>query len=195
MSDIIAYFGYGSLVNKQTHRTPTRRMIPARLKGWRRGWFIRGQAAWAEAGGVCALTAEPDAASAIDGALILDHVDSLPAVDEREMRYNRHQLTADMLESPEALPDIPLYVYSAKDAFRGYGDEDCPVIRSYVDAVLQGYMTLFGQSGLERFMTETFGWHVPILDDRNAPRYPRAVTVTEEEQKLFDRLIQKATAG
>lgn len=201
MSDLVAYFGYGSLVNRDTHRTPTRGIIATRLKGWARGWHIRGQAEWATlagetgSGAVCALTAEPKIDVSIDGALILDSAANLPDVDAREHRYDRHQLSPDQLESDQAIPDVPLYVYSASDAFRGYGDQNCPIYRSYVDAVLQGYLKLFGPSGLDRFVDETFGWHVPILDDRAQPRYPRAVNVSAEETRLFDGAIARAGKG
>ena len=42
-------------------------------------------------------------------------------------------------------------------------------------------------------MATTDGWHVPVLDDRAAPRYPRAQTLTDRERILVDDAL--ATAG
>ncbi|MEK1890750.1 MAG: gamma-glutamylcyclotransferase, partial [Phyllobacterium sp.] len=38
---LVAYFGYGSLVNRQTLRTEIVDAVPARLHGWRRLWRPR----------------------------------------------------------------------------------------------------------------------------------------------------------
>ena len=40
-SAFVAYFGYGSLVNRATLRTEIVDMVPARLSGWRRCWRHR----------------------------------------------------------------------------------------------------------------------------------------------------------
>ena len=64
---------------------------------------------------------------------------------------------------------------------------DAKILRSYLDVVMQGYFQQFGQSGLERFMETTLNFDCPILEDRAAPRYPRATQLSDEEIELFAR--------
>lgn len=124
MSDgLMAYFGYGSLVNLETLRTEYVAAYPACLKGWRRHWQSRKasstaqisgrstqsgeeqrlwQAALAAAGGeqgvsiedIALLSVHRDPHCEIDGMLIVDRLSALPALDDRERLYDRTVLTA-----------------------------------------------------------------------------------------------------
>ena len=55
------FFGYGSLVNRETHTYPDAR--PARLKGWRRSWIRTAKRE------VVFLSVTPDADTVIDGLI------------------------------------------------------------------------------------------------------------------------------
>lgn len=185
---LIGYFGYGSLVNRKTLRTTYVDAVRGELKGFRREWNIRGETPH---GPVCALTASRDPDMSIQGLLVVDLAENLGQVDEREARYDRMRLS-DMDLDLEADIDVSeLYVYQAKSTFVGLQDPKFPIWQSYVDAVMQGYMTEFGEAGLQRFVSQTRGWEQAILADRDAPHYPRAVELSVSEQRLFDDLIRE----
>ena len=56
---------------------------------------------------------------------------------------------------------------------------------SYLDTVVQGFLREFGAAGVECFFATTGGW-CPLLDDRDAPRYPRSQKTTAAERRLVD---------
>ncbi|MBW3098043.1 gamma-glutamylcyclotransferase [Pseudohoeflea coraliihabitans] len=195
----IAYFGYGSLVNRATLRTQIVAAYPARVTGWQRLWRPRPAQAPKYAGvGPAVLTAEAAADAAMDGMLIIDRLASLPSVDARENLYRRVALPREALAfegpAPAHLPDA-LYIYE-----RGYEPEKdasrSPILRSYLDAVLQGFHQVFGADGVERFMAETQGFagHA-IHEDRDTPLYPRAVRLADGEADLFARVLAEHGLG
>jgi hypothetical protein len=61
-----------------------------------------------------------------------------------------------------------------------------PILLSYVDAVVQGYLATYGEAGAERFFATTEGWDAPVLNDRATPRYPRAQTLTVLERDFVN---------
>lgn len=183
---LVGYFGYGSLVNRDTHRTEIVDALPARLKGWRRHWVRRD-----EASNRALLSVRREAGAVIDGLLVLDRAENLAAVDIREERYKRVLITPDDLELTGGVPsDCPLYVYEAS-VCEGKGRLE--IIQSYLDAVLQGFLREHGRAGVERFIHETDGFDAAILADRKRPTYPRAVTLEAEEQAFFDALLMQIT--
>ena len=112
-TDLVAYFGYGSLVNKHTLRTRYVDSFPATLSGYRRHWQARTKTL-AESVALLSIHAEP--ACDIKGMIVVDLIDNLPAVDEREAGYTRHAISAAQLQidSSVSLPEH-LYVYIANE--------------------------------------------------------------------------------
>ena len=190
----IAYFGYGSLVNRATHRTDIAHFTRVRLKGWRRHWLPRLNGF---GGPAAMLSVKSDIESEIDGLVITDFARNLASVDERERNYNRELLATESLVDPDSLeiakfdginyPSASVYV--AKSILDFSQNNECNILRSYLDAVMQGYLNKFGHEGVERFVNSTDNFEVGIREDRKNPRYPRAVTTTIKEQNLFDRLV------
>lgn len=190
--DFVAYFGYGSLVNRATHRTAIVDAIPARLLGWRRMWRPRPDMPGFPA---ALLTIGPEPGSSCDGLLVVDRAENLAAVDEREARYRRVALAPSDLEVSGALPrECPLYVYVAQEELPLH-KEPPSILQSYLDAVMQGFLAEHGEAGLRRFVSDTANFDMPILADRHAPRYPRAVALTEKEQALFETLLGELQRG
>lgn len=183
---LVAYFGYGSLVNRATLRTAIVHAVPARLHGWRRAWRPRPDMPGFPA---ALLTIRPLEGAVCDGLLVFDRAENLAAVDAREARYRRVAVARDALETGAALPEsCPIFVYEAEPDVPLH-PEPSLILRSYLDAVLQGFLVEHGQAGLARFLDETEGFDTPIHDDRAAPLYPRAVTLCEAEHALFERLL------
>lgn len=183
---VVAYFGYGSLVNRATHRTAILHAVPARLKGWRRIWRPRPDMPGFPA---ALLSVRPEPTAFCDGLVVLDRAENLAAVDAREARYRRLALAPDSLETAEPLPDgLPLYVYVAQTDIPPH-PEPPMILRSYLDAVLQGFLAEHGEAGVRRFLAETEGFETPIHDDRVRPIYPRAVDLGAHEAALFAALL------
>lgn len=189
---LVGYFGYGSLVNRATHRTDVVAACPARLHGWRRCWRPRPDMPFdeAQATPVSLLTIGREAGAVTDGLLVIDRAENLPAVDLREQRYERTPIGHEELTLKDGgLPnDIPLYVYQAHPVVPRRSGV-CPIYQSYLDAVLQGFLTEHGETGLREFVFGTGGFDMPVLADRERPIYPRAIVLAPSEIVLFDALL------
>lgn len=189
MSETFHYFGYGSLINDQT-RPPALMAQNAVLHGWRREWRVTGalSASWVakHKGGakhkVCALSVRPDPTCSIAGVLVEEPMKNLASLDEREVRYQRLRVEAETRASKQQSS----YVYQALKEHSEWGSADAPICLSYVDCVLQGVIHRFGEEALQAFFETTDGWHVPILNDRSQPIYPRAIKLSVSETELID---------
>lgn len=173
-----AFFGYGSLVNAETHGFAGAR--PATLTGWRRAWRHT------RLRPVSFLTAVPAAPEdALLGLVAAVPEGDWAALDAREYAYARVMVTERMRAHHGPAPEA-VAVYAIAEGEHAPPREDHPVLQSYLDTVLQGYLRVFGPSGLSHFIETTDGWEAPILQDRAAPRYPRATTLTRAERDLID---------
>lgn len=187
---VVAYFGYGSLVNRRTLRTKFLAIRKASVRGWRRFWLPRDASAE-----MALLSVRPEADHVVHGVVVYDLADHLASVDEREAGYSRRIVELDRIavEAPPA-EAVPLHIY---EAHRGAADAETTgsaILQSYLDAVLQGFLTLYGEAGLRRFGAETDGFETIVLRDRHMPRYPRHVRLGEGEAELFDRLVAERGA-
>ena len=135
-----------------------------------------------------ALTIVAAPSSTIDG--VIAKAPSWDELDAREIGYDRHRLMDPLRDhASDEVIDKDVNVYRSKPECLGLPCPGFPIWRSYVDAVLQGYLRQFGDGGLQRFMATTDGWSRHLVDDREAPRYPRAVQLDPREVELFDELI------
>lgn len=184
MADVF-FFGYGSLVNRKTHDYGNAH--PARARGWRRVWRHTALRP------VAFLTVVPAPGTEIDGLIAPVPNGDWRALDAREHAYDRVML--------EELPDHPLdfhpevAIYSIPEGKHGHPTMAHPVLLSYLDVVVQGYLSEFGEDGVARFFDTTDGWDAPILDDRSHPHYPRHQTLTAPETALVDHWLRKLDAA
>lgn len=190
---LVAYFGYGSLVCRATHRTEIVDAIPARLKEWRRHWRPRPDMPGFPA---ALLSVRPDETAICDGLLVIDRAENLSAVDAREARYRRIAIDPADLIIDRVLPaDFPVWLYVADETLPPHREPPA-ILRSYLDAVLLGFTLEHGEDGLHRFLAETEGFDTPIHDDREAPVYPRAVSLEAHHAGLIEAaLAARAKAG
>ncbi len=189
--ELVGYFGYGSLVNTLTHRTRTVAWRRAWLAGFGRHWQPRPDPS-AEAIALLSIRPAADHEGGMRGLLVIDRRDNLSSIDRREAGYDRLDLDRNaltFLDGGDVPAGVPLHVYQG----RAPANPDRPhfILQSYLDAVLQGYLHRFGEAGVHAFMTRTAGFDTPVLADRDAPRYPRPVTMTDAERALIDEV----TAG
>lgn len=175
------FFGYGSLVNRDTHHF--KGTHPAQLNGWRRVWRHTNLRE------VAYLTVVPDPDMQIDG-LIAEVPDlDWAALDERERAYDRvaaaHQVAHPLTHQPQ------IVVYAIPDGAHDAPTTSGPVLLSYIDVVVQGYLREFGEDGAKAFFETTSGWDAPIMHDRATPLYPRHCQLTKAETAFVDEELEK----
>lgn len=192
-SDWIYYFGYGSLVNRNT-RPAGEFFVPATLKGWRRVWENRSRNP-DRAQRCTSLSVEmlPDPSDgSIEGIVARIPVSELIHLDKRETGYQRLSLPVDQFELAELVDTDIIHVYQSELPHRFLADHEHPILQSYIDCVLAGYLAQFGHSGMQTMIESTRGWNYPVMNDRAAPNYPRAVDIDAELQQNIDQLLARA---
>ncbi len=178
------FFGYGSLVNLATHDFPDPR--PARLSGWRRAWRHT------DLRPVAFLTAIPDTESEIDGMVAHVPKNDWAALDQREWAYDRVPAT-DAVSHP-LTHEVEIAVYAVPQGHQTNPTRQHPLLLSYIDVVVQGYLRSFGEDGADRFFATTDGWDAPILNDRAEPRYPRHQQLKPTEVAFVDDRLRRLSA-
>lgn len=173
------FFGYGSLVNRATHvYAPALR---ARLSGWRRAWkHTQGRE-------MPFLTVVPDAGSVIEGLVAPVPGGDWEALDRREEGYLRHALGPELVVEGGLRPAVQLYAVPHETML--VQADPVPLLMSYLDVVVQGYLTEFGAQGARDFFATTDGWDTPVLNDRARPRYPRAQVLSADETAFVDAMV------
>jgi muconolactone delta-isomerase len=175
------FFGYGSLVNRGTHvYAPTQKL---HVHGWRRLWRQVSDHPAA------LLSVVPDAHSAIDGLLAPVPNNDWAALDIREQGYHRLPLQPSAL--PQAQRTANIAIYSVPASRADAAPQTHPILLSYLDVVLKGYLHEFGQPGVDAFLNSTDGWDRPVLDDRATPRYPRHQRLDDRERAVVDAVLDQ----
>ena len=135
------------------------------------------------------LTVVPDPNCDICGLIARVPNDDWAALDQREIYYTRSNLAPQSLHYDGTF-DVQMYeVETDKDA-----DVSHPILLSYLDVVVQGFLEQFGIDGVADFFDTTSGWDAPILNDRQAPIYPRAQVLTDDETALVDHHLTLLSA-
>jgi hypothetical protein len=175
-----AFFGYGSLVNRATHDYAP--AVKARLKGWRRVWRHTVLRPYAY------LSVEP-ADTAIDGLVAAVPGGDWSALDLREAAYKRTALANGTLDhGADWAQSVEIYAVAAEHADPAARH---PILLSYLDVVVQGFLREFGPTGALDFFASTTGWQTAILNDRDDPIYPRHQQLTPDETALVDDAVRR----
>ncbi|MEM8630584.1 MAG: gamma-glutamylcyclotransferase family protein [Pseudomonadota bacterium] len=172
-----AFFGYGSLVNLGTHDYPNARR--ARVSGWRRVWRHT------DLRPLAYLSVEPAVGVTIDGITASVPGGDWAALDAREAAYARH----DTLAEEHGLGTArTVQIYAVPVPQTPVASEH-PILLSYLDVVLQGYLQQFGEPGVAAFIETTAGWQAGVLNDRRAPVYPRHRVLDSAERSVVDGVL------
>lgn len=170
------FFGYGSLVDKRTHDyTPVQH---ATATGWRRAWCATPDR------DLCFLTAIRDEGSEIHGLVAPVPGQDWAALDQRERAYDRHEAGCDVAQAGGAAPSS-VAIYAVAPSRRSQPTPDNPILLSYLDVVIHGYVHEFGEDGAAHFFATTSGWNAPVLEigpirsmrGRNACRITPAISL------------------
>lgn len=168
------FFGFGSLVNLQTHSYVD--ASPTEITGWKREWVSSRLRDFAF------LSVTPSPETTLQGMRASTQGIGWDALDIREEGYYRHPLQGQ---------DMQMYIGDPK-AIRT--DIKHPIQLSYLDCVVQGFHDHFGTDGVANFFATTQNWDHPILDDRDAPLYPRATVLTDTQRGLVDTHLATVNA-
>ena len=172
------FFGYGSLVNRATHAYPD--AAPARVTGWARIW----QATSIRKIAYLSVIAAPGVV--IDGLIAAVPGGDWAALDQREHAYDRHDLR-DVAHAHPTAGRIMVYQVAPRHIAP---EGSHPILLSYLDTVVQGFLGEFGEAGAARFFETTRGWAAGIRNDRDAPLYPRAQSTTLRERAIVDAALR-----
>ncbi|GGD44520.1 gamma-glutamylcyclotransferase family protein [Sinisalibacter lacisalsi] len=178
------FFGYGSLVNRGTHDYAEAQT--ARATGWRRAWRktpLRDR---------CFLTVVPAPDEYVEGLIAAVPGADWAALDAREHAYARHDVSH--VTTHRADRPLEVAIYAIPDGAHHDPGDDNPVLLSYIDVVVQGFLAEFGAEGVRHFFETTEGWHVPVLDDRAAPIYARARVLDLAERAAVDEGLARIGA-
>jgi len=174
------FFGYGSLVNLKTHDYADPR--PATLRGWIRVWQQSSER------NVAFLSVLPAPGKEIDGVIARVQGGDWAALDAREHAYDRKDVT-------EALgQNITTAIYQGSRAKIAEGPATRPILLSYIDVVVQGFLDQFGTDGVQRFFDSTERWDTPVLNDRRNPVYPRHLILKPKETAIVDYHLSRLSA-
>ncbi|MGH1412566.1 MAG: gamma-glutamylcyclotransferase family protein [Pelagimonas sp.] len=174
------FFGYGSLVDQRTHDyTPAQ---PAKATGWRRIWCATPER------DLCFLTAIRDEQASILGLVAPVPGLDWTVLDERERAYERHDANDDIDHPGES---TSVAIYSVAGHRRAAPTAKNPILLSYLDVVIHGYLTEFGPDGARHFFETTQGWEAPILNDRAKPIYSRAQKLSGETRETVDAALRQ----
>ena len=177
------FFGYGSLVNCQTHSYPDPQ--PAQLRGWQRAWV---RCAGRD---VVYLSVIENPALTIDGLIAAVPDADWAALDQREAGYQRLHSRDAVRHSLSPAPQMAHYAVARENCIE---TGDHVILLSYLDVVVQGFAQQFGAAGVTRFFDTTLNWDTPVLNDRSVPRYPRHQRLTFEEKTLVDGNLKRVGA-
>jgi hypothetical protein len=179
------FFGYGSLVNRRTHDYP--QAAPATVTGWRRVWrhTTRRRVAY--------LSVAEAPGHEIDGLIAAVPNGDWAALDRRELAYDRLAVAPAAVRHAIPRP-LGVHIYRTSPGHEAPPTARHPVLMSYLDTVVQGFLNVFGEDGARRFFATTDGWDAPILDDRGAPRYPRHVDLARAERAFVDTELARIGA-
>jgi hypothetical protein len=173
------FFGYGSLVNRATHSFP--RATRAVATGWGRAWKHT------RLREVAFLTAVERPGETIEGLIAAVPGAEWAGLDAREWAYDRLPVGQVVHDHGG---DLDVQIYRTKPEHHVDGSDAHPILLSYLDTVVQGYLAEFGTAGALRFFETTQGWDTPVLDDRAAPRYPRAQVLDAVELDFVDAQLR-----
>lgn len=148
------------------------------VRGWSRAWRHTSLRE------VAFLTAIPDPKGQIDGLSAAVPGGDWSALDAREFAYERCPLDSEG----------GTVIYAIAEGQHSAATQEHPILLSYLDVVVQGYLREFGEAGAALFFATTKGWEAPILDDRSAPRYPRHQRLTRDETLFVDDALDALDA-
>lgn len=196
-------FGFGSLIQTASRCSSDPNAVdavPVRVSaeiGYARSWNFQHPTEQITALGL--EKTEKGCGRAINGVVTpVTSKAGMEALDEREVGYERVEVTSDRLESVgwSRIPSdarVWLYVPKGHDAKQTPGvaldpaSLSHPILQSYVDVCILGCLEYSEEFAIE-FIQTTSGWDGPWLNDRKMPRRP---WVHQPQYKVIDEVLKR----
>ena len=192
-------FGYGSLIEQASRMRTTPRAIyvlPARVRGYARGWWARTNSIGFSTTYVGAI---PEESSSINGVVYAVSEQELKDTNDREEGYTPTDITGIVqILSGDYKPKDTVWMY-VNDFKHGQREKSLPspqfpIVQSYVDICLSGCLQIEqafpddAQDFARSFIQSTQEWSKYWENDRPAPRRPFAAVPLASR---IDGLLQK----
>ena len=173
--------------------------IPVQLKGWRRAWTTR----TLHEQQTC-LSAKVDKDASFNGALV--PIEQLsPQLAKREQDYEFVQVDTSQLSlltssqhklSHTLLAEKQIWICQNKK--NEEANSNYPICQTYVDTCLAGCLETDLDDFAGDFLQSTLGWRGAggnkgaWINDRSAPRYPRAAAISQQRLDIIDQILAQA---
>lgn len=187
--------GYGSLMQEDSRKRTAPGAGPASpvlVKGYRRGWFAKGDAIGFD---TTYLGALPDTKSQLNAVIYSIEPAELQATDQRESFYCRRALDAaavTLLASDAAPVKGQIWIYVNKPEGIATPSERYPIVQSYVDIFVSGCLELEQRHRVAGFaqqcLTTTTDWSAHWVSDRV---YPRRPFIYQPKARQIDKLLSE----
>jgi hypothetical protein len=188
--------GYGSLMQDESRKRTSPQagpVHPVEVKGYKRGWFVRGDAVGF---GATYLGVLPDRESHFNAVIYQVDPAELIATDAREASYCRTGIAISDIEPLERgsfpTPDGQAWIYVSRPRNVATPDSRYPIVQSYVDIFVSGCLEQEQRFGLTDFsqqcLSTTAGWSEHWVNDRV---YPRRPFIFQPKARQIDNLLSK----
>jgi hypothetical protein len=187
--------GYGSLMQEESRKRTAPNAGPAspvRVKGYRRGWFAKGNGLGFN---TTFLGAVADAKSELNAVIYGIEPAELQATDERESLYCRRALDLASLailgsNAPPVEGQIWIYLNRPESIATASAHE--PIVQSYVDIFVSGCLELEQRHQIVGFaqqcLATTTEWPMHWVNDRI---YPRRPFIYQPKARQIDKLLSE----
>ena len=180
-------FGYGSLILPESRALTIGehgQATPIIMKGVERSFSLV-----ASQYGLTAVSLSLNPAARCTGVIFPVNDEQLMLLDKREEGYDRISMPMDFAEPLYKHPTLEgvVFAYAGQDS--GAPTEECPIVQSYLDVILTGCIKEFGVDFANVFASTTNKWD-HWLNDRQKPRYPRALESVDT--KTIDGILERA---
>ena len=188
--------GYGSLMQDESRKRASPQAGPAHpieIKGYKRGWFARGEAAGFS---TTYLGVLPQRESRFNAVIYEVDPAELLATDQRELAYCRASVAIpDVTPLVGNLffgPNAQIWIYANRPESVAAPNSRYPIVQSYVDIFLSGCLEQDQRFGLAEFaqqcLSTTSGWSEHWINDRI---YPRRPFIFQPRARQIDNLLAK----
>jgi len=176
-------FGYGSLMNSASRQLTgqTSAATPAVAHGLCRYWGKVDESY------ILAPLVVTKGDGLVNGVLLQVNDTHLVEFDRRERGYTRIAIEHHQLDSDITLDEQDqVWIYVTEQATPPCSMS--PIVQTYVDTVLTGCLEV-SEHFAQQFIEHTIGWHHPLENDREKPKYGNLAGVTSAHQLKIDQLL------
>jgi hypothetical protein len=187
---------YGSLLSNDSRSRFSGlhcQAIPVRLAGWRRAWTTR----TLHEQQTC-LSAKVEKNASFN-AVLLPIEQISPELVKREKDYEFVQVHSSQLSLLDKEQDQITHnqlasksVWICQNKLNESANPRYPICQTYVDTCLAGCLETGLINFAVHFLQSTMGWDAGWINDRHAPRYPRAAVTSQHSQQLIDDILAQA---